>query len=378
MTRSVWSLALVVASVVAVSAGARAGLEPRPFDASTQNPVKPPVKSTKPNALLCGCASSRFLGPTLRPAVVGNGTHGAWLHGETHIAGFSNVDGKLIPAQVPFAVDVDERGTRGASRLVRLRATGEGAGEMAIMRRVEAQPRDVLVATLSTSASPPTAEPPQLLAMWLEPVDARDRRDCGPWLTQRLAFELAPGSVPVDAFAITDLDSGTVTLVDARHVGAFGIGRVAVCDHGFATANRNQRLEIVPVSAVAGSASPWGFAHDGSGNTPVTRLSSPASADASTLATPYPVPGEAPFRFSWLSVGGVWILLPLTGLTAALLGFVAWRLKRRRMAEVVCASCQRTVPIDVFDAKTDGLFCPHCGATGIWKGKRVDVHVTRL
>lgn len=378
MMRSVWSLALVVASIGAVSSSARADLEPPPGAGSTNVPVKPLVKSPKPNALLCGCASSRFLGATVRPAVVGNGTHGAWLHGESHIAGFNSIDGKLVPAQVLFAVDADERGTGGVSRLVRLRATGEGAGELAIMRRVEAQPRDVLAATLSTAVSLPTSEPPQLLAMWLEPVEARDRRDCGPWLTQRLAFEVAPGSVPVDAFAITDLDSGGVTLVDARHVGGFGIGRVAVCDHGFATANAPQRLEVVPVSAVAGSGAPWGFAHDGSGNTPVTRLSSPASADVTKLATPYPVPGEAPFRFSWLSVGGLWILLPLTGLMAALLGFVAWRLKRRRMAEVVCASCHRTVPIDVFDAKTDGLFCPHCGATGIWKGNRVDVHVTRL
>jgi DNA-directed RNA polymerase subunit RPC12/RpoP len=79
-----------------------------------------------------------------------------------------------------------------------------------------------------------------------------------------------------------------------------------------------------------------------------------------------------------MSVGGFWILLALTGLVASLLGFVVWRLKRRRLAEVVCASCRRGVPIDVLDEKTDGFFCPHCGASGMWKGRRVDVDVTQL
>jgi len=32
-----------------------------------------------------------------------------------------------------------------------------------------------------------------------------------------------PGSAPVDAFLVTDVDSGERTLVDARHAGAFGI-----------------------------------------------------------------------------------------------------------------------------------------------------------
>ena len=52
--------------------------------------------------------------------------------------------------------------------------------------------------------------------------------------------------------------------------------------------------------------------------------------------------------------------------------------RRRRLAEVICSSCQRGVPIDVLDEKTDGFFCPHCGASGMWKGRRVDVDVTRL
>jgi DNA-directed RNA polymerase subunit RPC12/RpoP len=79
-----------------------------------------------------------------------------------------------------------------------------------------------------------------------------------------------------------------------------------------------------------------------------------------------------------MSVGGFWIILVVTGVVASLLGFIAWRLKRRRLAEIVCASCQRSVPVDVLDEKTDGFFCPHCGASGMWKGRRVDVDVTRL
>jgi hypothetical protein len=375
-------LAVVVGTVV-VSSTVRADLAPPPPPPPTSAPAEPgavdTVKVKKPNALLCGCASSRFLGTKVRgPAAVGVNTHAAWLHGETRIDGFTNTDGKLAPAEAPFAVDADERGTGGASRLIRVRATGDGSFDLGIMRRSDSQPRDVLSAALSPSATAPSSTPPQVTAMWLEPVEARDRRDCGAWLTQRLAFELAPGSSPIDAFAVTDLDSGAVTLVDARHVGAFGIGRVGVCDHGFGTLNAPQRLEVAPVSALGGTGAPWGFAHDGSGSTPVTRLSSPSSADSQKLETPYPMPGEAPFRFSWLSVGGMWILLPATGILAALLAFIAWRLTRRRMAEVVCASCNRSVPVDVLDHKTDGFFCPHCGATGMWKGNRVDVDVTRL
>jgi predicted RNA-binding Zn-ribbon protein involved in translation (DUF1610 family) len=218
---------------------------------------------------------------------------------------------------------------------------------------------------------------PTLKALWLEPVEARERRDCGAWLTQRLAFELAAGSAAVEAFAITD-EAGTVTVVDARHVGAFGIGRVDVCDHGLALNNRPARLTIAPIAALGATGAAWAFSHDGTGTAPVARVSSPPSADEDLLASPYPTPGE-PYRpFSWRSVGGMWIIFIATGVVATLLGFVAWRLKRRRLAEVVCASCHKSVAIDVLDERTDGFFCPHCGASGIWKGQRVDVDVTRL
>lgn len=353
-------------------------IAPDPAGPSTAAAPAAAAKKPKSNQrILCGCASSRFLG-VKGPTVVGDGTHGAWLHGEASIGGFATGDdGKLAPAALPFALDVDARATGGASRLVRLRATGDGAGLLGITRPGDPGPRDVATVTLS-SATESASAPPALQALWLEPAEARERRDCGPWLTQRIAFEPVPGSAAVEAFVVTDLDSGERTLVDARHAGAFGIGRVEVCDHGFRVDNRPQRLEIAPVSATGATGLPWGFAHDGTGQTPVVRLATPATADPGQLDAPYPVPGQEGRGFSWMSVGGFWILLALTGLVASLLGFVAWRLKRRRLAEVVCASCQRGVPIDVLDEKTDGFFCPHCGASGMWKGRRVDVDVTRL
>jgi len=338
----------------------------------------PAIRKPKTNQrVLCGCASSRFLG-VKGPTAIGAGTHGAWLHGEAAIGAFAAADnGKLAPSTLPFAVDVDARGTGGASRLVKLRATGEGSGLLGITRPGDPGPRDVATVTLAPSSSS-SSSPPALQALWLEPAEARERRDCGPWLTQRIAFELVPGSAPVDAFLVTDVDSGERTLVDARHAGAFGIGRVEVCDHGFRVQNRPQRLEIAPVSSTGATGLAWGFAHDGTGTTPVTRLATPPTADPGQLDAPYPVPGAADRRFSWVSVGGFWILLVVTGVVASVLGFIAWRLKRRRLAEVICSSCQRGVPIDVLDEKTDGFFCPHCGASGMWKGRRVDVDVTRL
>ncbi len=341
----------------------------------------PAVRKPKANQrVLCGCASSRFLGMK-GPTAIGAGTHGAWLHGEAAVGAFAaGADGKLAPSSLPFAIDIDERGTGGASRLVKLRATGEGSGLLGITRPGDPGPRDVATVTLapSSSTSLSSSSLPALKALWLEPVEARERRDCGPWLTQRIAFELVAGSVPVDAFLVTDLDSGERTLVDVRHAGAFGIGRVEVCDHGFRVENRSQRIELAPVSSTGATGLRWGFAHDGTGTTPVTRLATPATADPDQLDAPYPVPGANDRRFSWLSVGGFWILIVLTGAVASVLGFIAWRLKRRRLAEVTCASCQRSVPIDVLDEKTDGFFCPHCGASGMWKGRRVDVDVTRL
>lgn len=336
------------------------------------------AKPKRNQKVLCGCASSRFLGLKGRdPVTVGDGTLGAWLHGEARVDGFTQTEGKLAAAGLPFSIDVDERQTGGASRMVRVRATGEGEGLLGISRPGDTIPRDVATATFA-GATPATTTAPALQAMWVEPVELRDRRDCGPWVTQRLAFEIVPGSPAVEGFFIKDLDTGASTLVDARHVGAFGIGRVDTCDHGFGVTNTPQRIEVVPVSATGLAGQAWGFTHDGSGTTPVTRLATPTTADPGQLDAPYPMPGETGSRFSWMSVGGFWLMLIGTGLVASMLGFIFWKLKRRRLAEVVCSSCHKGVPVDMLDDKTDGFFCPHCGASGMWKGKRVDVDVTRL
>jgi DNA-directed RNA polymerase subunit RPC12/RpoP len=379
---------LLCAAVLAAGAG-RADIAPPPPPPPTPSAAPtttttttstteaaPPKKISAKQTILCGCASSRFLGS--RPAVVGANTLGVWLHGEARLGAFSKNDaGALVEGDAPFAIDLDERGTAGASRLVRVRATRSGEGLIGILRPNDKAPRDVLTSTFEPSVTAP-APAPVVKGMWLEPVETRERRDCGTWQTQRLAFELAEGSVGVDAFVVTDLDSGTATVVDARHVGAFGIGHVDVCEHGAAVGNVAARVAIAAVSGVGATSEPWQFAHDGTGATPVARLSSPASADPDLLTLSFPVPGEPEMRFSWLSVGGIWILLPATGIVAAILAFIALVLRRRRMAEVVCSSCHKTVPVDVLDRATDGFFCPHCGASGMWKGKAVDVNVTTL
>ncbi|HEY1101525.1 MAG TPA: hypothetical protein VGF99_21480, partial [Myxococcota bacterium] len=190
--------------------------------------------------LLCGCASSRFL--ARGTVVVGENTLGAWLHGDTQIDGFAQEAGSpaLSPTSLPFQVTPDERGTGGASRLVKIRATDKGEGLLGVVRVGDKAPRDVLRATFTPSASPPPTAP-VVTALWLEPVELRDRRDCGEYLTQRLAYELAPGSAAVEGFVVTDLDDNVSTLVDVRHVGAFGIGHVDVCDHGAALKNAPSR-----------------------------------------------------------------------------------------------------------------------------------------
>jgi predicted RNA-binding Zn-ribbon protein involved in translation (DUF1610 family) len=358
------------ASTTATAPGAPRSVAERPAEA------RAPVGNRR---VLCGCASSRFLGMK-GPTVVGSATHGAWLHGEASVAGYARGDdGALAEASLPYALDVDPRGTGGASRLATIRATGDGAGLLGIRRQQDPTPRDVATVTLSTATTTASATTaPALRALWLEPPETRERRDCGPWRTQRLAFETAQGSVSVEGFVVTDLDTGAQSLVDARHVGAFGIGRVDVCDHGVVVAAQPQRLSIAPVSATGATGLAWEFSHDGTSATPVARLSTPSTADADTIDTPYPVPGIDTQRFSWRSVGGLWILIIVVGVVASLVGFVGWRLKRRRLAEIECVSCHRSVAIDVLDQRTDGFFCPHCGVSGVWKGHDGDVRVTSL
>ncbi|MBM4281807.1 MAG: hypothetical protein FJ137_13960 [Deltaproteobacteria bacterium] len=199
------------------------------------------------------------------------------------------------------------------------------------------------------------------------------------WTTTRTALQLREGSAAVEAFAVRDVDTGVNQLVDARHVGAFGLGEVPACRHGFSLSSSPQTLELVPVGAGGARGEPWVLRHDGQGLIDVVRVASPASADADLIAGPLPVPGHERRAFSWVSVGGMWTLSALLGLLCGVVGFLFWRFKRRRVQDVRCAACHAAIPVDVLDDRTDGFFCPACGTAGVWKGRRgVDVDVTRL
>lgn len=355
-----------------------------PVAAAKARRVGAPAKS-KETPLLCGCASSRFLrrGPiTLDGATV----LPAWLHGAAHIDGFTkDENGKMVSTSLPvetveFAVD---DATEGPSRFVQVTSTGMGEGMLGIMRSGDLAPRDVVTASLRVpgvaSSSAAAASVPRLTALWLAPPEGRERRGCGTYLTARVAHELVVGSPVVEAYLVKDIKTGAQSLVDARHAGAFGIGRVDVCDHGFPLATTTQTLEVTPLSAAWGRGEPWTFTHDGQGKVDVQRVSSPTTADADLLKTTFPVPGTPTKPYSMLSVGGLWVMSAVGGGVAGVIGFLFWRFKKRRMQDIRCSQCNARIPVDVLDDKLDGFFCPSCGTAGIWKGKgRVDVDVTRL
>lgn len=356
-----------------------------PGSGTTTNAPKKP----KMSALLCGCASSRFLtrgtvtldGSTVLPA---------WLHGAAHIDGFTKDEaGKLVSTTLPTAtveLPVDDA-TASASRFVHVTSTGTGDGLLGIVRPGDTSPRDVVIASLRppvTASTTTGTGAPQLKALWLAPPESRDRRGCGSYLTERIAFELDEESPAIEAFLVKDTQTGAQSLVDARHAGAFGIGRVDVCDHGFPLSATTQTLEITPLSATWGRGAPWTVQHAGLQATEealvdVKRISSPATADEDLIAMPFPVPGTPTKPYSMLSVGGVWVISAGVGGVAGVIGFLFWRFKKRRMETIRCSQCQAKIPVDVLDDKVDGFFCPSCGTAGIWKGKgRVDVDVTRL
>jgi hypothetical protein len=360
------------------------------------------------NPVLCGCAAARFL-PRVGAVVDESRTYFAWLHGGARIVGFRRGDGgPLVESDLPMAVDHAFVGNgKGASLFdlsrevqagltadegARRRLTGDGSGLvrlgvregqtglLGIVKARESAPRDVV--DLGQQAPPATAmaeAAPLLRGLWLRPPEERQRRDCGSWTTMRIAFELASQSVPVEAFVVRDLSSGSTSLVDARHAGAFGLGYVAVCRHGFPVGTAAQTLEVTPVSASGMKAEPWVVHHDGLSTSEVRFQQVPPSASPDALERSFPVPGQRDRQFSWLSVGGMWILSAALGLVCGVIGFLLWRFRRRRLRDVRCASCSSAVPVDVLDPRTDGFFCPACGAAGIWKGSRgVAVDVTRL
>jgi hypothetical protein len=385
---SVVALAVFLGSAASSASAEPAAAPPStaPLPTSASSSSAPSSSRSRMNPVLCGCASSRFL--ARGPVALHDGDRvGAWLHLGARLDGFARAaeaGGPPLPAPLPTTAQrlpADAEDAAGDA-LVVVRAAGAGEGLLGIVRPREAAPRELLAVTLrgtGAAVDDATARPPVLDALWLAPAEARDRPPCGAWRTLRTAFQARPGAPAVEAFAVRDVDTGVQRLVDARHVGAFGLGEVPACRHGFPVADRPQTLELVPVGADGARGEPWVLRHDGRGAVDVVRVASPASADATLLADPFPVPGAPPRRFSWMSVGGMWTLSALLGLVCGVVGYLFWRFRRRQMQDVRCASCGAAIPVDVLDDKTDGFFCPACGTAGVWKGRRrVDVDVTRL
>lgn len=367
-------------------AGEQATRTPRGAPTSIKGPEAP--RSPWPargNPVLCGCAASRLLGRG--PAVVtADGGLAAWLHSGARLQAFvRDAAGALQPSTLPFAVRREPAFVRAEGApttddaLVVVQATGDGAGFVGVVRPRETAPRDVFAVTLRAAPDGRRDPAPVLDALWLAAPERRERRDCGTWTTMRTAFQTKEGSVAVEAFRVRDVRTGESRLVDARHVGAFGLGEVPTCRHGFPLSPGPQTLEVVPIGATGAAGEPWVLQHDGAGLVDVVRVATPASADPALVAAPLPVPGRPARTFSWLSVGGMWILSAVLACVCGVIGFLLWRFKRRRLQEVRCTACGAGIPLDVLDERTDGFFCPACGTAGLWKGRRrVDVDVTPL
>lgn len=357
-------------------------------DVATPNADPPRVASPAPSStprknprMSCGCTAPRLLGRG--PVVLDErGTVSAWLHDGARLEVFSQ---DLVNKQRLTAVDapvlVEEFDDFGegstvptTSRLVRARATAPlAAGTfLGVLRKSDLVPRDVVaVAGSGATERPAASAAPRIKALWLAPLERRDRAGCDAWLTHRLAFELEEGSPSPEAFLVRDRTGGGVALVDARHVGAFGLGLVEVCEQGLPLSpGVATELEVQPVSAGFGVGDVWRFSSDGTGNTDLARLAIPPGADAGRIADPFPVPGEEDLRgpgtkeVAAAVMGGV---VGLAGL-AALILWVVIPARRRRMKEIRCPGCGKDIPYDALDPKTDGFFCPACGSSGAWKG----------
>jgi hypothetical protein len=166
--------------------------------------------------------------------------------------------------------------------------------------------------------------------------------------------------------------------VDARSAGAFGIGRVDVCDIGMPLeANKKVELEVRPVSASFGVGDPWQFRSDGTGQTDTVRKLIPQDADESRCKDPFPIPGQDEGKGLTLKQMAVMIMGTVVGGAAifAFVVFVVIPMRKRRMVEIKCPSCGSAVPMDALDPKTDGFFCPACGKAGSWKGDAKSLEV---
>jgi predicted RNA-binding Zn-ribbon protein involved in translation (DUF1610 family) len=341
--------------------------------------------------VLCGCPSPRLLGKG--PVVLDDKTAlPAWLHDEARLEAFRQDEvnkQKLTGVDAPIVVEEfnafpDGRRVPTTSRLVRVHATAplEAGTFVGVLRRTDTAPRDVIAVSGPGSAEvPATGVAPQVKALWLAPLEQRDRPGCGTWVTHKIAFELAEGSPAPEAFVVTDDATGTVGLVDARYAGAFGLGRVDVCEQGMPfVAGVATEIEVRPVSSTFGVGEPWRFHSDGTGTTDLGRTASPASADPARIAEPFPIPGADDLRGPTTKEIAAAVMGTVAGGAAlvALFAFVIIPARKRRMKDITCPSCGNGIPVDTLDKKTDGFFCPSCGASGFWRDGKGELSATPL
>jgi hypothetical protein len=331
-----WCLLLLV-----MAAGVRAD--------ATKLPKKPNV----PNAQRCGCATSRFLTTDARTLATDDGA-ALWLHGRDQLI---DVGDNTIVHEEPG----------GRSRLMRLRSQQQPPPQPGILRPSDKVAREVLLpAPVAAQSAPPS----YVAAMWLSPLEVQARPSCAvePVTSHRLAVQ-GDGIERIVAFRITNKDQ--TTLVDARHIGAFGIGAMDVCGHGVDVEARvATEFTITPIDIDGHVGASWRFGSDGMGGVP-QRLESPLGRDEDLLSAPFPSPTDGGVQaVAQKKMSTVVMATTLGG--ALLVAFAAWIIipaRRRRMTTIACPSCRTAIPFDALDPGTDGFFCPRCGAAGVWTGR---------
>ncbi len=375
MTRLLRFVATVVALLAAAPLAADEPAPPPP--AQTAAPVGP----KKSPRVLCGCPSARFL-----ERVPTGGAVAVWLHDGAHVDAFvrdpERPDRLVAAAEAPAVEELAHGGHAppSQSRLVRARAPEGFLGFLGILRPRETIPKDVV--DLGKGLSAPTVAPPapRLRALWLKPLEERERPGCGAYLTHQVAWEPADGSPDLAALLVRDVAADVSALVDARFAGVYGVGHVAVCEQGLPLAAQAAvTLEVRPVSSALVVGEAWTFTSDGAGLVAPARAGVPPEADPDRIEDPFPVPGAddgGKPTLKMISVAVMGVVVAGAG-GAALFAWVIVPLRRRRMKDVRCTACGKEIPVDTLDDKTDGFFCPSCGAAGFWKGRQgseVGVH----
>lgn len=373
--------ALALAAPAAADPPAQAASEQgAPAAADPQKP-KPQLGPRKSPRVLCGCPTARFL----ERAATG-GTVPVWLHDGAHVDTFvrdSARPDRLLASEVPPTVEelpVAGEPVPSQSRLARVRAPEGFGGFLGILRTSETLPKDVLDLSKGAPAASKAPLAPRLRALWLKPLEARERPGCGAYLTHLVAWEPAEGAAELAALLVRDVATGATALVDVRFAGVYGLGRIDVCEQGIPlAAGAAATIEVRPVSSSLAIGEAWSFASDGNGVVAPARAAVPPEADRDRIEDPFPIPGADDGRSPTLKVISVAVMgVAVSGAAvAALFAWVIIPIRRRRMKDVRCAACGKDIPIDTLDDKTDGFFCPSCGAAGFWKGKHgaeVGVH----